>query len=356
MKFTVLAALVLVWIHPIQGQSDKAFPQTATPAEVGLHSDSIQTIIDTFDRRSIVDFRSFIIIKDQKLVTEAYYNSYWRETIHDIRSAGKSITALLMGVAIQQGLVKDEEQLVADFFPEQIDPDNPAFKNLRIRHLLMMSSGLDADSDDGNSRGNAGNWMGGDQWVETILGLSRVFEPGEKWVYADACAVLCGAIIQQTSGLTLSEFAEKHLFNPLQIREYYWYKNAAGVTGAAGNLYLRNLDFAKLGLLLLNKGEWQGQQLFSEKWAEALVKPRLEISEVGPLGAAYYGYFWYIGTYELGEKSYTYYFATGNGGNRVYVVPELNMVVAAQSSAHMRGYGHRRAHFVLQSAIRAVEN
>ena len=144
---------------------------------------------------------------------------------------------------------------------------------------------MDADSDDGNAPGNAGNWRGGDQWVETILSLERVFPPGKKWVYADACAVLCGAIIQQTSGMTLSAFADKHVFQPLGIRDYYWYKNAAGVTGAAGNLYLRNLDFAKLGLLLSNKGEWQGQQLFSEKWAAALVKPQLEISEIGPLGA-----------------------------------------------------------------------
>lgn len=325
------------------------------PQEVGMSSDSIENLLTTFRQSSIVDFRSVVVIKDHQLVLEEYFNSYWRATIHDIRSAGKSVTAILMGIAIDQGLIKDVEQSVFDFFPEYQSGRelSKEHQNIKIKHLLMMSSGLDADAYDINSTGHAIHWLAEDNWLERALALPMKFDAGTKWVYNDVCAMLSSAIIQKVSGQSLGEFAEAHLFGPLGIREYYWYKNVNGITGGMGNLYLTNLDFAKIGLLLVNQGRWKDRQIVSASWIQQMLTKHLDISAVDPF-ADFYGYFWYIAQTTINGKDCQYYFASGNGGNKLYIVPLQNLVISIQSSAYGKGYGHGRANYIFESVLSAI--
>jgi len=325
------------------------------PSKAGLHPDSIQQMYDALNQETVADFRSLVVIKDHQLVLEDYGNTYWRETIHDIRSAGKSITALLMGIAIDKGLIKDVEQPVYDFFPEVEfrKPPTAVHKNVKIKHLLMMSSGLDADTDDINSKGSAINWLAEEDWLRLVLEIPMKFKSGEKWVYNDACAMLSSAIIQKVSGKTMAEFAEEHLFTPLDIKEYYWYASQKGITAGMGNLYISNLDFAKLGLLVLNKGKWKDTQIISTNWIKEMLTKRLDISKIDPF-AGYYGYFWYLAKDKINDTTYEYAFASGNGGNKLYIIPQENMVISIQSSAYGRGYGHTRANFIFESILRAI--
>ena len=330
---------------------------TISAEQAGIYQDSIDTILTLISGIEIPDFRSLVVIKDGGILIEEYYNTYWSETIHDIRSAGKSITALCMGIAIDQGFVKSENESVYSFFPEVVVPTGRREKNsdITIKHLMIMSSGLDADTDDPSSPGNSANWTSRNDWVSYVLNLDKVFPSGSKWVYNDACPMLCSAIIQKTTGMSMAAFAEKYLFNPLGIREYYWYKSRKGVTGGMGNLYITNLAFAKFGQLILQKGKWGNQQIVSSTWIDKMTSPLIEVSENGPLADGY-GYFWYLGHKDIMGKRIDYLFASGNGGNKIYVVPAEQMVISVQSSSYGTGRGHGQADFILTFLLQSLVN
>lgn len=324
-------------------------------ASVKMSQDTITRLIQLINTTPPNDFRGMVVIKDNKLVVEEYFNTYWRETIHDIRSAGKSVTSLLLGIAIEKGLVKDTEQSIYDFFPgpEFIQPAKDEHRDIKIKHLLMMSSGLNADDNDEHSPGNSSNWLTKEDWVDFAISLPMIFTPGERYVYNDVCPMLIGAIIEEASGKKLSDFANENLFSPLGIREVYWYTAANGRTGPMGNLYISTLDFAKIGQLLINKGVWEGKTIVSPTWINEISKKRFDISKEDPFADAY-GYFWFFTTKEVNGKKYDCMYASGNGGNLLFIVPGENLVVSLTSSAYGQGYGHQRSHNIFTYLLNSM--
>lgn len=342
------------------GQGDKLKqPIPDIPrAELGsvkMNQDTIAKLIQLIKSTPPNDFRGVVVIKDNKLVVEEYFNTYWRETVHDIRSAGKSITSLLLGIAIDKGLVKSTEQSIYDFFPSPkfIRPAKDGHQDIKIKHLLAMSSGLSADDNDHNSPGGTGNWLTNDNWVNFAIALPMLFTPGEKYVYNDVCPMLVGAIIEEASGKKLSDFARDNLFTPLGIREYYWYTAPDGRTGPMGNLYISALDFAKLGQLVINKGQWYGKKIISSTWINEISTKRFDISKEDPFANSY-GYFWFFASKEVNGKKYDCIYASGNGGNLLFVVPSENLVVSLISSAYGQGYGHRRSRNIFEYILKSL--
>jgi CubicO group peptidase (beta-lactamase class C family) len=332
-----------------------ALPQT-TPKAVNLNQDTITALIEFINTNPPNDFRGLVVIKDNKLVVEEYFNTYWRETIHDIRSAGKSVTSLLLGIAIDKGLVKSTEQSIYDFFPSPkfTQPKKDGHLDIKIKHLLAMSSGLSADDNDDNSPGGTGNWLTKDNWVNFAISLPMIFTPGQKYVYNDVCPMLVGAIIEEASGKKLSEFAKENLFSPLDIREHYWYTAPNGRTGPMGNLYISTLDFAKIGQLLINKGQWDGKSIVSSSWISEIYKTRFDISKDDPF-AKTYGYFWFVTTKEANGKTFDCIYASGNGGNLLFIVPSENLVVSLTASAYGQRYGNRRSHNIFTRILRSID-
>ena len=327
-----------------------------SPEEAGFNRDSINALDDTISNFQQRDYRGLMVIKDNKIVLEYYYNSFWRNHIHDIRSAGKSITALLLGVAMKEGLVQNLDQDVYSFFPKEKYPSiNEDYRKVKLIHLLNMVSGLDADSDNSETPGNAGKWIAKDEWVNYLLSIPLANKPGEKWVYADINAVLIGAIIEEKSGMSLRDFAKQKVFDPLGINEFYWYTNAANQTGAAGNLYISALDFAKLGLLVANKGKWGNAQLADYNYMNRLLNENSpSIGNYNPLADGY-GMLWYRSKRKFGIKEVNYLWASGNGGNHLVIVPEENMVIAMTSGAYGNWFPHTRAYFILGKIFQALE-
>lgn len=328
-----------------------------SPEKAGFNRDSINALDDTISNFQQRDYRALMVIKDNKIVLEYYYNQFWRYHIHDIRSAGKSITALLLGVAIKEGLVKDLNQDVYSFFPKKKYPSlHEDYKKVKLIHLLNMVSGLDADSDNPETPGQAGHWIAREEWLTYLLSIPLANKPGEEWVYADINAVLIGAIIEETSGMSLRDFAKEKVFDPLDIKEFYWYTNAANQTGGAGNLYLSALDFAKLGLLVANKGKWGNAQLADSDYMTRLLNENSPaIGDYNALADGY-GMLWYRSTRKFGTKEVSYLWASGNGGNHLVVVPEENMVIAMTSGAYGNRFPHTRAYFILGKVLQALGN
>jgi len=328
----------------------------ASMEESGINRDSLNALDDMIFNFKQNDFRGITLIKNNKLVIEYYYTTFWRNQILDIRSAGKSITSLLLGVAIKEGLVQNLEQDVYSFFPIEKYPSmHEDYKKVKLKHLLDMASGLDADSDDGQTPGHVGKWGGSDEWVEYILGVPLANEPGEKWVYADINAALIGAIIEEKSGMSLRDFATEKVFNPLGIKQFYWYTNASNQTVAAGTLYLSTVDFAKLGVLVANEGKWGDKQIVQAAYVEKLLARRVfDLSKMSALADSY-GMFWYKSQRTYKNKTIDFLYASGNGGNYLVVVPQENMVIALTSAAYGPGYGHSRSQAILTKLFNALE-
>ncbi len=316
--------------------------------KAGFNVDSLDALEARIANTTHRDFTGLVVIKDHKLVVEWYYNTFWRNQILDIRSAGKSITSLLLGVAMKEGLVQDLDQDVYSFFPKEKYPSiHEDYKKIKIRHLLDMSSGLDADSNDGQTPGHVGNWGGGDEWVNYILGVPLADTPGKKWVYADINAALVGAIIEEKSGMSLRDFAREKVFKPLGIEQFYWYTNAANQTVAAGTLYLSTLDFAKLGVLVANEGKWGGEQIVEAEYIKQLISRKVfDLSQDWELTDSY-GMLWYKKKRTINGKEFDYLWASGRGGNQLIVVPKEKMVIALTSTAYGPNYGHARAYDIL---------
>ncbi len=356
MRSTILILITLI-SFPIFSQR-KSIPNlpSVNPVEVGFNQDSLNVLDDLIDNFKQRDYRGLIVIKDDKLAIEYYYNSFWRNHIHDIRSAGKSITSLLLGVAIQEGFVENLNQDVYSFFSPKKYPITEDYKKVKLIHLLNMVSGLDADSDDYNTPGNAGHWIDKDEWVKYLLSIPLDREPGTKWVYADINAVLIGAIIEEKSGMSLKDFAKQYVFDPLEIKEYYWYTNASNQTGGAGNLYISTLDFAKIGYLVANEGKWGDKQIVNSDYIERLINENSNaIGNYNPLADAY-GMLWYKSKRKFGTSEVEYLWASGNGGNHLVIVPKKSMVIAMTSGAYGNWYPHKRAYHILGKVIQALEN
>ncbi len=263
---------------------------------------------------------------------------------------------MLLGVALNDGLIENLDQNVHSLFSESnYSSINEDYKKIKLRHLLDMSSGLDADTEKPQTIGHAGNWIARDDWKEYLLNVPLQSQPGQEWVYADINAVLIGLAIEEASGMSLRDYAQQKLFDPLGIEQVYWYTNASNQTGAAGNLYISTLDFAKLGLLVVNEGDWDGNQIIDPKFIKELVThENFDLSEIISLADSY-GMMWYKTSRTFGKKNLDYLFASGNGGNHLVVVPDEKMIIALTSSAYGPGYGHGRSYAIMSKIFAALD-
>ncbi|MEL6926458.1 MAG: serine hydrolase domain-containing protein, partial [Bacteroidota bacterium] len=185
---------------------------TERPAAVDIREDSIHALLDLINATPPRDFRALVVVRNGQLVVDEYFNSFWRTNIHDIRSAGKSVTSMLAGVAIQRGLFKTSDP-VAKFFPEHADKAF-AKSTMTVENLLTMSSGLASDDYVDDSPGAEGNMLMADNFLEFCLNLPMDFEPGSRYAYSSVVAFLLGVIIERQSGQKLEDFAKANLFGP----------------------------------------------------------------------------------------------------------------------------------------------
>jgi CubicO group peptidase (beta-lactamase class C family) len=325
--------------------------------DAGFSQDSLNALDEFIEGFEQNDFTGMVVIKDHQIAIEYFYTNNWRTDINDVRSTGKSFTSLLLGIAIQDGLVENLEQDVYSFFSKEKYPMlHEDYKKVKIKHLLNMASGLDANSDDYETLGHAGRWMGKDEWLTYLLGISQTNKADEKWVYADINAALIGAIIEEKSGMSLKDYADKKVFKPLGITKYFWYTNPANQTVAAGTLFLSTLDFAKLGVLVANAGKWADQQIIPKDYIELLINSK-GISEPA-LASLWdsYSMFWYKTKGSYKGKEIDYLWASGNGGNQLIVIPKEKMVIALTATAYGYRYGHPRTRSVLKKLFNAYES
>ncbi len=296
------------------------------------------------------DIKGVVILRHGKLISEAYFNGDTENTLHDIRSATKSITATLTGIAIDRRLIRGVDDPIAAYLPG-LPQDGK--QNITIRDLLNMRSGLDADDEDPSTSGNEDRLDESHDWMKTIYAVPMKTQPGQKYVYCSINAFLAGAIIENASKMPLDVFAQ-NLFAPLGIRNFKWRHVPVDRTTGQGNLQITARAEAKIGELILHNGQLGGRQIVNRDWVEKSIASQVPISAADPY-ADFYGYMWYSKAEPTGGHTVMVHFASGNGGNKIYVIPSLDMVVAITSSAYGHGYGQKRSQNILLRILTATQ-
>lgn len=267
--------------------------------------------------------RSILISRKNKLVLEAYFNGWNRERKQDMRSATKSITSALVGIAIDQQILPNEQVKILDYFDEYNSIGNwdDRKSSITVEDFLRMRTGLSCNDWVFSSPGNEEKMYETADWIKFILDLPMVLESGATFSYCTGAPVTLGAVVANASGKSIPEFTKENLFNPLRINDYAWEFMPSGRTDTGGHLHLRSRDMLKLGMLFLNQGNWAGEQLISEEWVQKSTAAN------GLAGGQEYAYLWWVTSWSLNEQEVTAYFASGNGGQLIFVIPDLESVV-----------------------------
>jgi CubicO group peptidase (beta-lactamase class C family) len=320
------------------------------PSEYGIDATALETIYSTMDQDPQHDLKGIVIVRDGQLVSEHYFNGDAVDTLHDIRSATKSITSLLMGIAVQKALVHNVDDSIALYLPG-LPRDGK--EKITIKDLLTMRSGLDAYDDDPSSPGNENRLDTSSDWIRTVYSVPMKLTPGAKYVYCSLNAFLSGAIIENVSRMPLDQFAKINLFGPLGIENSTWRHIPVGRTTGQGNLSITARDAAAIGQVMLDDGVVHGQRILNGDWIAHSLASQVAISDDDPY-ADFYGYMWYTKAEPVGSHKIKVHFASGNGGNKIYIVPSLRMVVAITSSAYGQSYGQRRSQDILLKILAAT--
>ena len=322
-----------------------AAPLAARPAP----PQRLDEILAQWDRDAHPDLRGVVVMRGEALVAERYYNGETADGLHDIRSAGKSVTALLLGIAIDRRRIHGVDETVARYWPEA---KGSAIGNVTLRDVLTMRSGLAAFDEDEASPGHEDRMDAAPDPLAFVLGVPRADPPGTRYRYNSVTAYVAGVVTARAVGKTMAEFASDALFAPLGITRWQWQSDAVGMTKGQGNLSLTARDLARIGAMVLGKGRYRGRRIVSAGWLRESLMPRVATGDVDPYADGY-GYFWYHKTQDVGGRAIPVSFASGNGGNKIYVVPSRHLVIAITSSAYGKGYGQKRSEAILKAILAA---
>ena len=343
---------VLSWISA----QDMKYPNWPThgwnisaPEEQGMNPDSLLTLSKKLENGDLGLIDGMLIVRNGKIIFEEQYSNnydslfnttntepgkynyydpnwhpYYKGTkLHTMQSVSKSFTAAAIGIAIKKGQIPSVNEKVMEYMDEyeSVTP-NIRRDAMTIKDVLTMTTGIlwdELSMPYTDTSSTCVKMEATDDWVKFVVEQPMAFDPGEKWEYSSGATMLLAHIIKKASGQDLALYIEKHLFDKIGIQDYFWKHIPSGLTDAEGGLYLMPRDLAKFGYLYLNNGNWNGEQILPENWVK--LNTEKYFNTLWP--ALKYGYQWWLIPY--GENQITM-LASGLGGQRMLVIPELNIV------------------------------
>lgn len=349
---------------------------TATPKSVGIDAKALAAFDTDIAGGKFGKIDSFTLIRHGKLVFDKryshdyaqiygaeakktsplnphdptgpynYFNSWWhpwyqRGELHTLQSVSKTITSIIIGVARTRGEFPDIDTPVINFFDaSKIANVDDRKRRMTIRHLLTMSAGVDwNESLPYSDPNNTGIQMeASSDWVAYTINRPMAHEPGKVYHYNSGATQLLAHIFRVATGTDIEEYAVKHLFAPLGIKQHYWKRTPSGLVDAEGGMYLRPRDLAKLWYLFLKNGAWEGKQIVSQEWVTDSLRPHFDLGAGNPDGAGSpkYGYKWWLYPYGK-DNSMVAWAGSGFGGQRPIVLPADDIVVVYTAWNHGPG-------------------
>ena len=302
-----------------QQRQQTSLPRSS-PEEQGIASTDLLAFIETADKE-IDTMNSFMLVRHGQVVAEGWWSPYDRETPHILYSLSKSFTSTAVGLAIAEGKLSLDDQ-VLKFFPEDA-PAEPSrnLRAMRVRDLLRMSTGNQTEA----QFGVFGPAKTRDRWTRIFLAHPVPFKPGTHFLYNSAATYMLSAIVQKVTGMTVLEYLRPRLFDPLGFRDPRWITNPDGVTVGAYGLTARTEEIARFGVLYLQKGKWNGRQLIPASWVEQATSMQTSNGSA-PLSDWDQGY-----GYQFWRSRHNSFRGDGAFGQYCMVLPELDAVIAITS-------------------------
>jgi formylglycine-generating enzyme required for sulfatase activity/CubicO group peptidase (beta-lactamase class C family)/pimeloyl-ACP methyl ester carboxylesterase/predicted small lipoprotein YifL len=305
---------------PLPGEDWKV----STPAEQGLDP---MLVADLYANATKPEsLYGLLLIKNGYLIAESYFNGGGREQITNLASMTKSYISALVGIALDQGCMSSVDQKMMDFFPEFADQiTDPRKEQITIGDMLAMRSGYPWEA----ITPPYGDllYSSNDLWLPHIVDFPLTSDPGTEFAYSNLTAHLLGIIVARACGTDLLTFGQQYLFSPMNARVGLWWSDADGYYKGDSRIYLTARDAAKLGLLYINHGEYEGNRIFSADWVSESLQAYSDgiygnhvgnyLSDIG------YGYLWWSAK----AGNHHFYYAWGAGGNLIILLDELNMVI-----------------------------
>ncbi len=326
MRFQVLYGVLLPFLlliplshsSPVLGQSSK---KTVTwkahpPSSHGFDAGGLAEAVD--HAATLAPLSSLLIARDTTVVAEAYFHGMQPDEGANLKSASKSILGALAGIALNEGVLEGLDQPIGPFFPDLL-ADAPRKRQITLHNLLTQKAGLESTSIE-----NYGAWVSSPNWIADALRRPFVAAPGEEMVYSTGTTHVLAAILTKATGQPLRDYAQEHLFDPLGVRIVNWQQDPQGYYFGGNNMALTPRGLLRFGQLYLNDGEFQGRQVLPPDWIDQSWRTFVRSTYRGHQ----YGYLWFTYTF-AGERVM---FAWGYGGQYLFVVPRLNLVVACTTS------------------------
>jgi CubicO group peptidase (beta-lactamase class C family) len=317
------AALLTACYDPVSPRSavviDLSEPWIlASPAEVGLDPILIERAAARAEL--IPRFRALLVARSGRLVLERHFGTGNSSTLYDVRSVTKSVVSAITGIAIANGMIPELETGMGLFLDDhyQLDDEDRA---VSVRHLLEMTSGFEWNESPGP---DYNVWMlnGGDH-AQFVLDRPQAFTPGTRWQYNSGAVHVLGIVLEHASGMSLAQLAQEGLFQPSGIGTVVWESLGDGIVNGGSGIKMRGQDLLRFGQLHLQRGRSGARVVIPENWVESATSMVTSRGgRLGPLNGLGYGRLWWTA-----ESPRRAYFASGFGGQFVYVVPDAELVV-----------------------------
>jgi CubicO group peptidase (beta-lactamase class C family) len=335
--------------------------ERTSPLAAGLDPSRLEALEAAILSGSFSKIGSVLIAHHGKLV----YEHYWQgdeKTLRDTRSATKSITGALVGLAIAQHSLSGVDAKILSILPERakkISNPDPRKANITVEDFLTMSSVLECDDWNEASRGNEERMYLVEDWAQFVLDLPvrghmRIgTEPEQpkyqRWFsYCTGGVFTLSEVIAKSTGRRTDLFAQTALFDPMGIVNSQWVYSPLGVPQTGGGLRLSSQDLLKFAQLYLDHGVWQGRQLLPAEWIARSIQPRAKIDETTE-----FGYLWWLKTLSLNGNNYFMFYMSGNGGNKVVAIPQLDLAAVITSTNYNTRGMHEATEKILVDFILA---
>ena len=339
LRLTVCLLTVVFSANAAMAQSPADyFPEeewrTSKVNRQGFNKKVIRSLLNRIRAGEIRDLHSLLIVRNGFLVVEEYFNNWRADDLHTLQSDSKSITSLLIGIAIQQRKIATVEDRAMDFFPDyqpirNLDAHKAA---LTVQDLLTMRTGMAWS--EGSYQGSPLQQMNecACNWLRFVVDWPMREPPGTRFEYNSGGVIMLGGILQNATGMRVEEFARQHLFAPLSITRFDWFPGLGNfVVHTGGGLNLRSLDMAKIGYLVLRKGRWQEQQIIAPEWIEESMRHWVRYPRTFAGRPVDYGYLWWLlpldGTGEAQGEEADIYTASGARDQWIFIIPKYDIVV-----------------------------
>ena len=358
-RITYLLSTLLLITSCQRDNRDFTYPKqlndnwaVSTPDKEGMDLEIIKQVTPKISG-DYENIDGIVVVRHGKLIVDEYFNGYDSEKPHKVFSITKSIVGALVGIAIEQGHLKSEDDSIKNYMGDYLTNKNPSLQNLTVKHVLTMTTGLDwIELGDMNSQGMKIPYT--NDWIEFVLTQPINSTPGTTFNYSSGNVMLLAPIIKNSTGIQADKFADKYLFSPLGIKNYEWVKMSEFWTktedgeipgvkeptslkfdslfsefpSTGSGLKMLPRDIAKFGQLYLNNGKWDGKQILTEDWIKKSTQPHFNNKE--------YGYLWRLTEYNFNGNKINCYYGTGFGLQKLYVFPTLDLVVVITQQNYRR--------------------